>query len=176
MVPPRVVLPVAALAACALHSSSKPGPIAEIPVFAANDARVADAGFVTQTLRLSEERGGTRYTLMAFGTGEMLTLGAMVQGAFRGTVEWTLGRRTLSLPFDAADPGRPATVAVHGGGGPIAAAGASFRGTAWTNVEVPMAWAGDGTALQLRFVPEGGGGALVLPDAGHHYVVHLQPR
>lgn len=163
--------------ACATQAVSETGPVAAIPVFAADDARVGAAGFVGETLRLSEEHDGVRYTLMAFVVGDRLTLGAMVKGSFRGTVRWTVGRRTLALPFDSAAPGAEVDVVATGAGDArLVAQGAAFRGTAWSNVELPTAeWIAAGTPLALAF-ERAVGGAVILPDPGHHYVVNLEPR
>jgi len=168
------------LAACtssAAPASTQPGPDAPIPVFAADDARVNTAGFVAETLRLHLDGDGVRYTLMAFVVGDKLTLGAMVKGSFRGTVRWRCGARELSRPFDSETPGTASKVTV--GGEPplwVTAQGAGFRGTAWTNVELPVAgWIADGTPLQLTFVPAGGR-EVVLPYPGLHYCAKLERR
>jgi hypothetical protein len=152
------------------------GPPLQIPAFAADDARVGQAGFVGETLRVRKEVDGTTFTLMAFAVGDTLTLGAMVKGEFRGTVHWTIGSRDLRLPFDAAAPGVHAEATVAGSDRRIPAQGAGFRGTSWTNLELPRAeWLPDGTPLQLEFAPEKGQGA-VLPDRGASYVAHYAPR
>jgi hypothetical protein len=97
----------------------------------------------------------------------------MVRGTFRGEVLWRVGGRTLRVPFDAAAPAKDAAVTVIGAQGPLVAHGAQFRGTSWTNIEVPLAgWLAEGTAVQLTFTPEQGA-AHVLPDAGFHYVAQL---
>ena len=146
-------------------------------MFATNDARVNTPGFVGQTLRVPKEVDGVRYTLMAFAVGDTLTLGAMVKGgAFRGTVHWTVGDRRLALPFDTATPGADAKVTVDSAASALVAKGAEFRGTAWTNVELPLAdWLRDGTPLQLEFAPAQGQ-TQVLPEADHHYVARLERR
>tara|TARA_R110002073_G_scaffold256072_1_gene418607 strand:+ start:234 stop:779 length:546 start_codon:yes stop_codon:yes gene_type:complete len=166
------------LAACATNGpATLPGPLAAIPVFASDDERVGTAGFVGQTLRLKHEHEGVTYTLMAFVVGETLTLGAMVKGAFAGNVQWQVGGRKLSFPFDSAKV-RAATP-VHVSDSPEAlleGQSASFRGTSWLNVDVPLAsFVDDGTALQLVF-QSNTGNTVTLPDDGHHYVVQLTPR
>lgn len=147
------------------------GPRAEVPVFAAGDARVGTAGFVQQTLRLPVERDGVTYTLMAFVVGDQATLGAMVKGSFRGAVRWAVGAHRLSLPFDAANPGAGVEVRVDDAArADVVAQGASFRGTAWTNVDVPAAWLVDGAPLALEFAATGGS-TVALPGGGEHFVV-----
>jgi len=113
---------------------------------------------------------------MAFAVGDTLRLGAMVKGSFRGTVRWAVGGRNLALPFDTATPGADAKVAVDGATSTFVGKGAEFRGTAWVDVELPLAdWLRDGTPLQLEFAPEHGA-TQVLPDAGLHYVARLERR
>jgi hypothetical protein len=175
---PRCVVLLPLLAACAATDpgATRTGPELPVPVFAAGDSRVGQAGFVGETLRLHKEEDGVRYTLMAFAVGDTLTLGAMVRGAFRGEVIWRVGDRTLRVPFDSGSPAQEATVQVMGAAGPLVAHGAQFRGTSWTNVEVPVAsWIAEGTPVQLTFSPQGGA-AHVLPDAGFHYVARLAPK
>jgi len=166
------------MGACASgEMRTRPGPEAVIPCFAADDARVSTAGFVAQTLRLNKDADGVRYTLMAFAVGDQLTLGAMVKGAFRGTVHWRVGERELTVPFDTAAPGTEAAVTVNGAPDQhFRAKGAAFRGTAWTNVELPLAaWLSPGTALQLEFTPASGT-PQVLPEPGLHYVARLERK
>jgi hypothetical protein len=152
------------------------GPPLQIPAFAANDPRVDKPGFVGETLRVKKEVDGTTFTLMAFAVGDTLTLGAMVKGEFRGTVHWTIGSRDLRLPFDAASPGTHAEATVAGSDRRIPAQGAAFRGTSWTNLELPRAeWLPDGTPLQLEFAPEKGSGAI-LPERGTSYVARYAAR
>lgn len=167
---------VVLLTACVGAPRLQPGPHAEIPVFAADDARVATPGFVQQTLRLRSEQGAVTYTLMAFVVGETATLGAMVKGAFSGRVHWTLADHRLDLAFDAASPGAEVPVTIDGSvDGARTAKGAAFRGTAWTNVEVPAGWLVDGAPLALQFEPAAGP-AIDMPGGGAHYVVQLVRR
>ena len=166
------------LPACAMQREPMAPPTrAAVPVFAKDDARVATAGFVQQTLRLPVERDGVTYTLMAFVVGEQATLGAMVKGgAGRGTVRWVAGDHRVALPFDTQSPGAATEVTVDGAAAAgVTAQGAAFRGTAWTNIEVPAQWLGDGAPLALEFAPDKGG-AIALPAAGAHYAVALTPR
>jgi hypothetical protein len=176
--PPRHFALLPLLGACAAvdPAVTREGPELPVPVFAAGDPRVGQAGFVGETLRLHREDDGVRCTLMVFAVGDTLTLGAMVRGAFRGEVRWRVGGRTLRVPFDAGAPAKDAEVAVAGAPGPLVAHGAQFRGTSWTNIEVPLAeWLADGTPVQLEFAPEAGS-PRVLPDAGFHYVARLAPK
>jgi hypothetical protein len=168
------VLP-ALLAACGSRDAGTAGPAANIPVFAAEDPAVNTPGFVAKTLRLSVERFDTRYTMMAYVVGDKLTLGAMAKGPFRGKVHWLVGSRKLSVAFDAAAPGKVAKVDVSGDKATLAAAGAAFDGTAWTNIEMPANWVADGTPLQLTFTPDTGV-PIVLPEAEARYVVKLETK
>lgn len=162
---------------CATGPATLPGREAAIPVFAADDARVQTAGFVGQTLRLKKDHEGTNYTLMAFAVGDTLTLGAMVKGPFTGDVRWQVGDRSLTFPFDAAKAALGATVTVDDDPAKtLRGHGAAFRGTAWINVDVPLAeWLQDGTSMQLTFHANDGA-LLALPDIGYYYVARLASR
>lgn len=154
-----------------------PGPVADIPVFASDDPRVGTAGFVGQTLRLTQQHEGITYTLMSFVVGDTLTLGAMVKGTFAGDVRWSMGQRQLKFPFHtaAAQTGTFASVSDNPTA-KIEGQGATFRGTAWMNFDLPLAsWISNGAPLQLTFVSHDGAN-VTLPDTGHHYVVQLTPR
>lgn len=157
---------LAALAACA-GAPPPAGPDFTVPCFTADDARVGQAGFVAATHRENRDVDGVRYTLMAFAVGDKLTLGAMVKGAFRGEVRWQVGERTLHVPFDAAAPAAASQVVVAGDAAapPLQAQGAQFRGTAWTNIELPAAWLPAGAPLALVFAPAQGT-PVALPPAG----------
>jgi len=163
----------ALLSACAAPTGLAAGPELAIPVFAADDPRVGQAGFVGETLRLHREEDGTRYTLMAFRVGEAWTLGAMVRGdaGFAGEVQWSIGERELVIPFDTAAPAATTQVRVtpptEDEPTPEAA---GFRGTVWVNVDLPAAWIQRGTPVQLRFAARDGA-AIALPDAGVAYTV-----
>jgi hypothetical protein len=151
------------------------GPPLQIPAFAASDPRVGKEGFVGETLRVRKEVDGTTFTLMAFAVGDTLTLGAMIKDTFRGTVHWTVGARELRVPFDAAAPVK-CPVEVSGSDVRLVAEGAGFRGTSWTNIELPRTeWLPDGTPLQLEFLPEKGA-AVAFPDRDVGYVAHYAQR
>lgn len=172
---PLAVLPALLLACGARDAATTTGPVASIPVFAADNPAVETPGFVAQTLRLSVEKFDTRYTLMAFVVGDELTLGAMCKGPFRGKVHWVVGGRKLAVAFDTANPGQEAQVEVMGDKARLKAEGAATADTAWTNIAVPAKWVANGTALQLQFTPDSGV-PIVLPDAESHYVVQLEPK
>jgi hypothetical protein len=158
-------------ASCAVSAGNRVGPTIEIPTFAASDPRIGQAGFVAQTLRLNLEENGVRYTLMAFRAGDTWTLGAMVHGDFAGEVRWQIGEKRLSMPFSSAKPAASTAVTVEPlTAEPLVAQGASFRGTAWTNLELGKDWLTDGTPLQLQFVPQDGK-TITMPDAGTSYSV-----
>jgi hypothetical protein len=164
------------LAACGTSTPTapRPGPEIKIPVFAADDARVGKGGFVQETLRLHQEIDGVRYTLMVFVVGETLTLGAMTKGGeFKGTVQWTLGGRTLRTAFDSSKPAKDAEVTVTGGTGALVAHGAAFNGTSWMDVEMPVSqWLPEGALLSLTFTPEHGA-SKTLPESGASYVARF---
>jgi len=165
----------AAGATAAGATAAPDAPPAAIPLFAADDPRVGTAGFVGSTLRLHEERGGARYTLMAYATGDTVTLGAMVRDAvFRGRVRWRVGARVIEFPFDSERPGDAGPVTLDGARSEFAAQGAAFRTTKWANVDLPAAWFDGGAGLQLRFVAEGGEVA-VLPATADCYRATLVP-
>ena len=155
---------------------TSPGPKVEIPHFAAGDPRVNTAGFVRETMRLQVVRGDQTHTLMAFVVGETLTLGAMVEGDFRGLVRWKVGGRRLSFAMNTAGSLEDVPVEIEGDSTTPAPTGqgASFRGTTWINIELPLIdWLSEGTPLQLVFFPEIGEDPLFLPDDGYHYEVAL---
>lgn len=160
-----------ATAGCAVSAGNRVGPTIEVPTFAASDPRLGQAGFVAQTLRLNHEEGGVRYTLMAFRAGDTWTLGAMVRGDFTGEVRWQIGGNHLSMPFSSMKPAASTPVAVEPATTEsLVAQGASFRGTAWTNLELGKNWLADGTSLQLQFAASDGK-TITMPDAGVSYSV-----
>ncbi|MCB9885115.1 MAG: hypothetical protein H6838_06455 [Planctomycetes bacterium] len=164
------------LTGCATGAPADSGPALDVPVFAADDARVGTAGFVGQTLRVHREQDGVRYTLMLFRVGDTWTLGAMVKGDFAGEVRWTIDGRGLRIPFTTSAPAGKSQVYAEPGGAKVATAeNASFRGTAWTNVEMPAGCMRDGSHVQLQFVPANGA-AIDLPEAGGGYTVHQVAR
>lgn len=178
---PRHVLGSIALAAtigCATTSgvTTSRGPDVEVPIFSADDPRVKTAGFVRETSRLHREEDGVRLTLMAFAVGKTLTLGAMVRGTFDGLVRWKIGGRRLSFAFDTTLATGEIPVEVEGEAQKLTAQRASFRGTSWANIELPVGeWIEDGTPLQLVFLPRVGTPRF-LPDDGYHYRVRLSRR
>ncbi len=161
-------------------SQVRNGPVAHVPVFAADDPRVETAGFVRETLRLTRTIDGTDYTLMAFAVGNTLTLGAMVKGEFQGRVDWLVGRRRLRFDFDTAAASSEVPVAVREDAAWTQARftgqGASFEETHWINVELPLDdWLANDTALMLTFRPHGND-SVVLPDTGFAYCCVLVPQ
>lgn len=147
-------------------------PALTVPRFAHDDPRVNTAGFVGQTTRMSRIVDGTTYTLMIFAVGDVLTLGAMVEGPFDGTAEWRVGDRSFVVPVTRDDRGRdvvPVTgenlVGRHGG----------FDEFDWVNVEVPLAeWLPDGTPVALAF--RSGSLDVALPEGARAYVSELAIR
>jgi len=115
--------------------------------------------------------------MMAFVVGDTLTLGAMVNGTFAGSVQWQVGERTLAFPFDTEAVRSGAIVTVSDDpNAKLEGQGASFRGTSWLNVDLPLAdWGGNGSALQLTFTSKDAE-VLTLPEVGYHYVMKLVSR
>jgi len=138
-------------------------PILSVPHFEADDPRIETAGFVGLTTRVSREASGTTHTLMIFAVDDVLTLGAMVEGDFEGTVHWEVGDRTFSVPLSRSNRGRR-EVAAEGRG--LAREYGGFDAFDWVNVEVPLdAWLPDGTPVRLEFRPEDGA-PLSVPAEG----------
>ncbi|MEM7308111.1 MAG: hypothetical protein AAF682_15640 [Planctomycetota bacterium] len=167
------------LSACAAAPAPAPVPI-EVPHFAADAPEVREAGFVGQTLRLRKTVGANEYILMAFRVGEVVTLGAMLQGSFDGDVRFAVGAAELVLPFPDESPGResPARVARGPAGhAPIVGQRASFRGTRWINVDLDASlWFPEpGTPVQLTFLPYSGEN-VALPEEGAPYAVAFVPQ
>lgn len=171
-------LPALALLLLAACASPPPpaasAPIARIPRFAADDARVGTAGFVAQTLRLHHETATARYTLMAFVVGDTLTVGAMVRGPFRGQIRFVLAGHSLAFRFDTEAPPTEVEVVVDAGrAASLKGQGASFRGTMWINVDLPATtWLPPAARLSLLFDGADGTRILLPPDAPA-YVVEL---
>lgn len=163
---------ILASAACSSVPAEPPlGPDLPVPVFAADDPRVAQPGFVGHTQRVDRDRDGVRHSLFTFAVGDTLSLGAMVDGPFRGELRWRVGTRRLALPFDTDDALRdvPVTVDAALSSSGLVAQGAEFRGTTWLVVELPLRdWLGDGAALQLEFAPDLSP-PLVLPAGGRPF-------
>ena len=83
----RSMLPLLWLAAaCASHPAVPLTPL-EIPSYPADDPRTETGGFVREVRLVEVESDATNYILMAWRTGEILTLGAMTQGPFEGDVK-----------------------------------------------------------------------------------------
>jgi len=164
------------MAACSGTAPGAPAPddapTLTVPRFEADDPRVDTPGFVGQTTRMSRVVDETTYTLMIFAVGEVLTLGAMVEGSFDGTAEWRGGDRSFTVPVardDRGAAGVPVTgedlVGSHGG----------FDEFDWVNVEVPLAeWLPDGTTVGLTF--RSGSGTVALPEGADAYVSELAIR
>lgn len=155
------------------------GSTLDVPHFAADDPLVNQAGFVRETLRLNHEQGGTTYTLMAFRVGDVVTLGAMVQGGFDGSVEWQLGRSRIRLPFPQEPSDSRVAAEVHSsqpGAGEVVGQRASFQGTTWINVELDQdAWFSGPVSVQLTFWPRTGP-PVFLPKGPLRSWVRFVPR
>ena len=150
-----------------------------IPSYSIDDPRPQSGGFVSQ-VRLAEiERAGTRYILMAWEVGDVLTLGAMTQGPFEGEVDWRIGDAHIHFSVDAeSGSGKvPVTAsAAPNGVEPLSGERAGFRDFRWTNVELRTSqWLSERSgALSVSF--RANDGAVVsLPPAGA-YAMHLAAR
>ncbi|MEL6904429.1 MAG: hypothetical protein AAFP22_03430 [Planctomycetota bacterium] len=171
------------LASCASNSAPSPapveGPALEVPRYAEDDERPNTGGFVRDVSLASVERDGTTFTLMAWQVGDVLTLGAMTDGAFTGQVEWQLGTRGFRfdvdeeprsgrMPVEAIDP--PAGAAALGGDK------AGFSSFSWTNVdlEASLWWFEGPAALSVTWRTEAG--KLVrLPEEGAFAARRFEP-
>lgn len=151
---------------------SEPNVPLVVPHFAADDERVGTAGFVRFTTRESVEREGTTYTLMIFAVGDVLTLGAMIEGTFEGAAHWEVGDRSFSVPMRRSDRGSDeiaatgaALVGQHGG----------FDAFDWVNVEVPLdAWLAEGTSIRLRY--SGETVEVALPGGSEWFEASIEER
>lgn len=156
-------------------SMSPPGPDAPtlaVPRFEADDPRVNTAGFVGQTTRMSRVVDETTYTLMIFAVGDVLTLGAMVEGSFDGAAAWRVGDRSFTVPVTRDDRG---TTEVQATGEELVGRHGGFDAFDWVNVEVPLAeWLPDGTPVALEF--RSGSGTVTLPEGADAYVSELAIR
>jgi len=156
-------------ASCAAPNGRAPEPLPlEVPTYAADDPRPNSGGFVREVRLVDVERGGTKYTLMAFRVGDVLTLGAMTEGPFVGEVEWQLGAHRLRFEVATEPRSGRVLVAVE----PVQAAQlhgdkAGFGAYSWTNIELPAPdwWPDGGRSLQLTFEPATGD-AVRLPADG----------
>jgi len=143
-----------------------------VPQFKIDDPLVGTAGFVTRTTRIHRPVGGTTFTLMAFAVGDVLTLGAMVEGPFDGTAHWTVGQRTFSVPVRRSNRG---TTDVAVSGQTLVGQHGGFNAFDWVNVEVPIdEWLPNGTRVRLEFEAEGA--SVVLPEDGRWFVSEVAPR
>lgn len=141
-----------------------------VPHFEGDDPVVGTAGFVARTARVSQEVAGTTFTLMTFAVGDVLTLGAMVDGDFEGTAEWVVDDRTFSVPLRRTNRGR-ADVEVQGQ--PLLGQHGGFNAFDWVNVEVPRdEWLDDETRIRLTFLAADG--EYVLPAPGEWFVASLR--
>lgn len=154
------------------NSPSQPHDRLVVPQFAVDNPLIGTPGFVAHTTRINRPVEGTTFTLMAFAIGDVLTLGAMVEGPFDGTAHWTVGERTFSVPVRRSNRGTTdvavsgqALVGQHGG----------FNAFDWVNVEVPIdEWLPNGTRVRLEF--EAADARVVLPHDGGWFDAVVAPR
>lgn len=152
------------------------GPPLRVPHFRADDARVNTAGFVRETTRITRKVGDTKYTLMIFAVGDELTLGAMIQGEFRGTAYWSVGERQFAVLLDRRNRGRK-DIPVAGAVDPATRFGqhGGFGDHDWVNVAVPLReWLTDGTSVRLEFHADGVD-PITLPTSGGVFAARLTP-
>ena len=145
-----------------------------VPRYEEGDARVAQPGFLDLVRRVGREQGGARYELMAYQVGELWTVGAMVHGAFAGTVTFEVEGHQLALQLDTgALPEEGVPVSRNGAASELVGTAASSGGWTWVTLELPAPL--PGAQLALRFEP-GEGEALRLPGRRAHFAVHLAQR
>ena len=153
-------------------SPAQTGEALLVPQFAIDDPLVGTAGFVARTTRVNRPIDGTTFTLMAFAVGDVLTLGAMVEGPFDGTAHWTVGQRTFSVPIRRSNRG---TTDVAVSGQTFVGRHGGFNAFDWVNVEVPIdEWLPNGTRVRLDFEAECV--RVVLPDDDRWFVSEVAPR
>ena len=167
-------LVVALLGLLSAACASPPANPLEVPSYAADDPRPQQGGFV-RDVRLEEvEQDETKYILMAWRVGDVLTLGAMTQGPFVGHVRWSLDDALLDFDVVAKPASQDVPVRVTGApaaAGPLRGETAGFRDYRWTNIDLasPVWLSDDQCALSVTF--EAADGAVVtLPDRGAYAV------
>lgn len=171
-------LVVALLGLLSAACASPPANPLEVPSYAADDPRPQQGGFV-RDVRLEEvERDETKYILMAWRVGDVLTLGAMTQGPFVGHVRWSLDDALFDFDVVAKPASQDVPVRVTGApaaAGPLRGETAGFRDYRWTNIDLasPVWLSNDQCALSVTF--EAADGAVVtLPDRGAYAVRMIQ--
>ncbi|MEM7204045.1 MAG: PQQ-binding-like beta-propeller repeat protein [Planctomycetota bacterium] len=157
---------------CLRDESPTDGPVLEIPSYAADDPRPKSGGFVREVRLAEVERDGTKYILMAWEVGEVLTLGAMTQGPFEGDVDWRLDDAHVRFAV-TTEPrsGKVAVVAKHASAGasPLEGRKAGVGDYRWTNVDLPspLWFARRRGAVSLTFRAKDGA-VVTLPQNGSY--------
>lgn len=163
-------------------------PDLAIPRFDADDDRVGTAGFFGRTLRTGRltapspadaevDPPPAHRRLMAFAVGDTLTLGALTDQSFEGSVEFQVGAMTFSLPWNTAEAQGPiparstGSIDTRAQGQP-----GSFRGQHWVNLELPLEDVLPGAHGPLRLVwkPKEGP-ALALPGGPEPFHARTVP-
>lgn len=158
------------LGACANAPAVPDGPPLAIPTYTKDDPRPGTGGFVRDVRLVEAAQNGTKYILMAWQVGDVLTLGAMTEGPFEGRVEWRLNDAALRFDVDAKPASGDVVIdtidAPAGVARPVGQT-AGFRGYRWTNIELPAAaWFGAAAgSVSLTFTSKDGA-VVSLPKEG----------
>jgi len=88
-----------------MASSLKGTADLRVPVWPKDSAEPSSPGFFRKTLRPRRTVKGITYSLMLYGVGEEWTIGAAVEGDFKGKVFFTVGKEPIELPFDTKGRG-----------------------------------------------------------------------
>ena len=116
-----------------------------VPQFAADDPRVKTPGFIRRTLRVARTVEGKRFELMTYVVGDTWTVGAKLQGEFKGAVELSVGGRVLTFDLDTANLAKEGVpISVDGEASKLEGQAGAFRGWSWISLELPLAdWVKD---------------------------------
>ena len=71
-----------------------------IPVWPKDSKAPMSPGFFRKTLRPRRTLAGVTYSFMLYGVGDTWTLGAVVEGDFKGKVRFKVDGKRVDLPFD----------------------------------------------------------------------------
>lgn len=167
-------------------------PDLRVPHFAADDARVNGAGFVHLTRRIwrtlppaadaapkrADGEAAPSFGLMVYAVGDELTIGAFTKQAFEGRFTIDVGEISLVYAWDTEDE-RLFSVTAKGLESAPEPHAASFRGSYWVTVDVPLAKAlpERQETLRLTFHPAAEDAAPIrVPGGNRPFAVRLVQR